>query len=256
MDPKIRSTPRVWLLFAPGLLAVTAAQWAAACRGWGCAVVLFWAIFSVALYFLLWLHAKRRPKAGRFLPLMAAMTLGLGPIAAICTAFCIVRESRRQPEGTFDFLVVLGCTVHGSTPSRSLGERIDAACAFLRVHEGVTCIVSGGKGNPKRISEAACMYRALTGMGIAADRVWMEDKAVSTQENFAFSLALIAEKTGTRPVRIGFLSSDYHLFRANMFARAQGLTACGIPAKTGSFTLFLNYLLREIVMVWYYAVML
>lgn len=256
MDTKTRSTPRAWLLFAPGLLAVTAAQWTAVCRGRGSAVMLFWVISGIALWLLLRLHAGHRPKAGRFLWLLAAMALGLGPIAAACTAFLIVRESRRRPEVKFDYLVVLGCTVHGSMPSRSLRDRIDAAYTYLRAHESVTCIVSGGKGNAKRLSEAVCMYNALTGLGIGENRVWMEDKAVSTQENFALSLALIAEKTGTRPDRIGFLSSDYHLFRANMFARAQGITACGIPAKTGSLSLYLNYLLREIVMVWYYAVTL
>lgn len=256
MDTKTRSTPRVWLLFAPGLLAVTAAQWSAVIHGWGGAVALGWGMFSAGIYFLLWCHAGQRPKAVPFLLPAAAFALGLGPIAAICTAFLIVRGSRGQPEGEFDYLVVLGCAVNGNVPSRSLGDRIDAAYAYLHAHPNMVCIVTGWKGKTGRISEAACMRSALTGMGIDANRIWMEEKAATTRENFAFSLALIKEKTGTLPKCIGVLSSEYHLYRANMFAREQDITACGIPAKTGSFSLYLNYLLREIVMVWYYAVIL
>ena len=99
------------------------------------------------------------------------------------------------------------------------------------------------------------MYNDLTGKGIDPERVWMEDNATNTRENIAYSLALIEEKTGVRPDTTGLISSEYHLFRAGLFAREQNLTAVGIPAKTSWFSLRLNYFLREIVAVWYYVIL-
>jgi uncharacterized SAM-binding protein YcdF (DUF218 family) len=83
----------------------------------------------------------------------------------------------------------------------------------------------------------------------------MEDKSTSTRENIAFSLALIAEKTGQRPLKAGVLSSEYHMYRAKLVAREQGLEAIEIPARTSWFSLRINYFLREIVAVWYYVIL-
>ena len=45
-------------------------------------------------------------------------------------------------------------------------------------------------------------------------------------------LDVIEENTGTRPESIGLLSSEYHLFRAGLFAQRLGLEALGVPART------------------------
>ena len=95
------------------------------------------------------------------------------------------------------------------------------------------------------------MFDYLVDAGIDPGRVWLEDRSTSTQENLEFSMALIEQKTGTRPERIHLLSNEYHLYRAKLFARQQGVEASGVPAKSPYFTLFLNYFLREIAGVWH-----
>lgn len=152
---------------------------------------------------------------------------------------------------TCEYVVVLGAGVHGTVPSLSLRSRIDAAAAYLQKNPQVICIVSGGQGVGEDISEAQCMYRELVKAGIAPNRIWMEDRATSTQENLRFSLDLIAQRTGTRPTEINVLSNDYHLFRAKIFAEQEGVTAYGVAADSPYFTLFLNYYLREIAGVWH-----
>ena len=92
-------------------------------------------------------------------------------------------------------------------------------------------------------------------MGISPDRVWMEDKAASTWENLHFSLDLIEEKTGQRPAKIGVLSSEYHLFRASLFAKACDVGFVGIPAHTSRPSQMLNHFLREIAGVWHYLIL-
>lgn len=174
-------------------------------------------------------------------------------LASIVTGILIMTFSTEG--GEFDCLLVLGTTVNGTEPSSMLADRINAAYAYLSEHEDVVCIVSGGKGDGNNLSEAQCMFNELTKLGIAPERILMEDRATSTVENFSLSLELIEKETGTRPEKLGVLSSEFHLLRANMFAKREGITAVSVPAKTSDPGTFWSYFLREIVMVWYYSLM-
>lgn len=208
----------------------------------------------ILLYRLLALNALRHKKTVRVLRILLTVCLGLGLGAAVITGFIIAMASFGDPETECQYIVVLGAGVDGMTPSLSLQSRLDAAYAYLTAHPNTVCIVSGGQGNGEDISEAQCMYNDLTVRGISPNRVWMEDQASNTRENLRFSLDLIESRTGTRPGELGLVSSEYHLYRAGLFAREQGITASGIPAKTSRVHLFVNYFLREIAAVWYYTV--
>ena len=99
------------------------------------------------------------------------------------------------------------------------------------------------------------MYVELTNLGIDGERVWTEDQAESTWENIRYSLDLIEQNTGTRPTRLGVLSSEYHLFRASLFARKNGVEFVGIPAKTSRFSQKVNHFMREVAGVWHYILL-
>ncbi len=184
---------------------------------------------------------------------ITAAILVLILLAFAVTGAVIMANAAGTP-GEFQYLVVLGTTVEGTEPSPMLRDRINAAYDYLTAHPDVTCIVTGYQSGNGQISEAECMYNELTKMGISPDRVWMEPNAASTLENLDFSLALIEEKTGARPARIGILSSEFHLLRASMFADEYGIEAATVPAKTTDLPTFLYWFTREIIMVWYYSV--
>lgn len=188
-------------------------------------------------------------------PAISAFVLLLALIAAAFVVTGIIIMTFSSGGGEFDYLLVLGTTVNGTEPSPMLADRIRAAYTYLSEHEDVVCIVSGSKGDENNLSEAQCMFNELTAMGIAPERIWLEDKAVSTVENFSLSLAMIEKETGTRPERIGVLSSEFHLLRANLFAKREGIAAVTIPAKTSDPATFWSYFLREIVLVWYYSLL-
>ena len=173
---------------------------------------------------------------------------------AIVTGALIKRDAESSPSVFCRYLVVLGAGVDGTTPSRTLSERIDAAYNYLNRNLDAIAVLSGGKGDGERITEAECMYRELTARGIDPDRLRKEDQAVNTSENIRFSLDLIEQETGTRPTEIGLISNDYHLHRACMLADRQGVTAYGIPAHSQIFTLKVNYFLRQFPAVWYYSI--
>ena len=165
----------------------------------------------------------------------------------------VIMHGATADKGEFQYLLVLGTVVEGTEPSAMLSDRIQGAYDYLTAHPDTICIVSGGKGDEVNLSEAECMYNELVEMGIDPARILMEDRATSTVENFQFSLALIEEETGVRPETLGVLSSEFHLFRARMFARQAGVTPIAIPAHTSDVTTFVTYLLREIPLVWYYG---
>ena len=180
--------------------------------------------------------------------------LCLGLLAAAITFGFVFQGSLGDTEAECQYIIVLGAGVNGTEPSLTLRERINAAYDYLTAHPDTICIVSGGQGWNEDISEAACMQRELTEMGIDPERIWMEDKSTSTIENLEFTLAIIEEKTGTRPSHLGIVSSEYHLYRAGLMAADRGLTSTGIPAATSWLSLRINYFLREIVAVWYYLI--
>lgn len=182
-----------------------------------------------------------------------AVMLALILLAFVITGAMILVHGAGSA-GESPYLLVLGTTVVGTEPSPMLRDRIQAAYDYLTDHPDVTCIVSGYQAAGAEISEAECMYRELAELGIDPERIWMEPNATSTIENFEYTLALIEEKTGTRPERLGVLSSEFHLLRASMFAGELGVEIFTVPAKTSDLPSFLTWFLREIVLVWYYAV--
>lgn len=176
-------------------------------------------------------------------------------ILAVAITFGIINHAAAgTPDPQSDYLIVLGAGVNGTTPSLSLRNRIDAARDYLNAHPDVIAVVSGGQGPDEAISEAQCMFNELTRAGIAPERIWMEDKSTSTLENLRFSMDVIEARTGVRPTSAAIISSEYHLFRAGMFASWVGLDAELVPAKTTWFTLRLSYTLREVFAVWYYSI--
>ena len=202
------------------------------------------------------------PLIGLKFPVFAKVTtriftviLVIGLLVVGITEAIIIHASFGDPEETVDYIVVLGAKVNKDGPSVSLWDRICAAYTYLEEHPGVTAVLSGGQGTDEPITEAECMYRELVELGIDPQRLWIEDKATSTWENLNFSLDLIEANTGTRPAKLGVLSSEYHLFRASLFARAGNVEFVGIPAKTSRLSQAVNHFMREVAGVWHYILL-
>ena len=210
----------------------------------GCGII-------VACYFALLLLQSRQPRIAKALRVVLSVFLAAGFVCALIAGVLIATAMGGDAKTYCDYIIVLGAGVDGTTPSRSLRERLDAAYDYLMANPETICVVSGSQGYNEDISEAECMYRELTKRGIAPERIWKEDKAENTRQNIACSLALIDNRTGTRPKIAGIVSSDYHLYRAGLFAKEQNLSVVGIPAHTSWLSLKLNYFLREIAAVWY-----
>jgi len=242
---------KLYLIIAAVLVAV--ALIVAAIPGFQFTITLCFA-FAATLVLMYYLRKFPTPLTTGIFRTLCALLL-LGSIAAAITAVFIVKASHSSPQPGCNCIVVLGAGVRGSVPSLALSERVGAAYDYLSANPDTVAVLSGGQGPGEEITEAACIYRELTAMGIDSSRLLLEEKSTSTMENLTFSLDLLESQTGTRPAKIGIVSSEYHLFRAQLFAKRLGLEAHGIPAKTSWFALRLNYYLREIVAVWKYFVL-
>lgn len=215
--------------------------------------------FLVALvtvfYCLLSIWGQKKPGAAHVVRSLLTTAVILGVLVFAITGGLIFRAGLGRTDAECPYIVVLGAQVRDDGPSMSLRERIDAAYEYLTAHPDTVAIVSGGKGDDEPISEARCMYDELVKMGIAPERVIMEDQAASTWGNLSYSLDIIETRTGNRPSSVGVVSSEYHLFRTSLQAEEYGLEIIGIPAKTGSFDRWLHYFVREIAGVWHYILL-
>lgn len=209
----------------------------------------------ILFYNLTSLLRSKFPKTIRVLRNFFTTCLVIGLIVVGITEAIIINASFGDPDEHCDYMVVLGAKVRDDGPSVSLQNRIDAAYEYMVAHPDAIAIVSGGQGPDEPMTEAQCMYDQLTAMGIDPGRIWMEDQATSTWENMNFALNLIEEKTGTRPETLGVLSSEYHLFRASLFAKACDVDFVGIPARTTRLSQMINHFMREVAGVWHYILL-
>ena len=202
---------------------------------------------------LLWFYRyAHRMRKGLVSIVTILLCLGLA-VFAVTEGF-IIHAARGNVQEARGYLVVLGAKVNQGGPSLALRSRINAAYDYLTAHPDCIAILSGGQGTDEPMTEAQCMYHELVAMGIDPSRLWLEDQSTNTWENLKFSRELLEANTGSVPEQIALVSSEFHLFRAGLFARRFGFDAQGVPAPTPLPLLKVNYFIREAVAVWYYLI--
>lgn len=220
--------------------------------GFRFSIILCVAFASLSLLFHYFL--KHPTPANAIASKVLLIILAVGVVAAGITGAFILRSAHPSGNPSCRYIIVLGAGVNGTEPSRSLSERLQAAYDYLSANPESVAVLTGGQGKGEDITEAACMYRELTELGISPHRLYLEERSTSTIENLRYSLDLLEEELGFHPGKVGIVSSEYHLRRAKLFAKSLGVVAEGIPAKTTLLPLRLNYYLREIAAVWKYHI--
>lgn len=218
------------------------------------ALVCLGIIGVILFYSCIPILGKTFPDAARIATWVVSVGLCIGLLLFAVTEGFIIRASFGTPEDHAQFMVVLGAKVRPDGPSISLWDRIYKAAEYLEANPDVIAIVSGGQGNDEVMSEASCMYGELVKLGIAPERIWLEDRATSTDENMRFSLDLIEQTTGTRPTKLAILSSEYHLFRASLMAKKLGIEFVGVPAATSRLSQLINHGMREVAGIWHFFI--
>lgn len=141
-----------------------------------------------------------------------------------------------------DYIVVLGAGILGTKVTPLLAARIDRGIELLSRNPNAVLLMSGGKGPGEDIPESEAMAAYAQDHGVNADRILIEDRSISTEENLRFSKELMEKE---KP-RIVIVTTAYHVFRALILAKQQGIKCVGFGAKT-KWYFTLNALIREFI---------
>ncbi|SDB46662.1 Uncharacterized SAM-binding protein YcdF, DUF218 family [Ruminococcaceae bacterium FB2012] len=161
------------------------------------------------------------------------------------SGFCTVKMlgAMNEDNDSPSAVVVLGCQVRGQRPSKMLKRRLDTAIEYLNEHKELPVIVSGGKGYDEEISEALCMKNYLSENGISEDRIIMEDRSESTDQNLEYSFAILDEMG--LPRSIVLITDGYHQYRAQLIAEKHGAEKIGSRSASTEFRFIPTYWVRE-----------
>ena len=181
-----------------------------------------------------------------------AVAITYGECLLLATMLCAWMASRMEPAMPMDYLVMLGCGIRADgTPSPLLAGRVDRAREFdaACVEAGgapATFVPSGGQGPDEVISEAQSMRDYLVSRGVSPDRIVLEDRSVTTNENMAFSKKVIEGHAGrdASELLVGFSTTNYHVFRGYVCAHRAGMAVQGMGSRTRAY-FWPNAFLRE-----------
>ncbi len=148
----------------------------------------------------------------------------------------------RAPET--DWCLVLGAGLRDGRPSLNLQRRITAASDYLDRYPRARVVVTGGRDRNESITEAEGMRRALIEKGVAASRIYLEEKAASTLENLRYSREVILTAGGSLGGGVSVITSDFHLLRVRLLARRLDMKVHCVAAPTPWY-LLPNTCLRE-----------
>lgn len=152
-----------------------------------------------------------------------------------------------RPKMNQDFIIVLGSRLIGDKVPPLLASRVNKAISFYnkqaKVSKPPKIIFSGGQGPDEEISEALGMQLYAIDKGISMEDTILEDKSVSTLQNMKFSKNIMDNLMPSSYNSI-FVTNNYHLFRAGIYARLANLKSQGIGSKTAKYFLP-NAMIRE-----------
>ena len=151
-------------------------------------------------------------------------------IALLASGFMLLGVPNRSPSPD-STAVILGSGVYSDgKPSDVMQERIDAAIPILKQYPDIPVIVSGSQLGNAPMSEAESMKQALIEAGIDASRIYCEDQSKKTRQNLKYSAALIEQMGFSKNIIL--ITSRFHVARACVFAKRNGLTPAPVGART------------------------
>ena len=136
-----------------------------------------------------------------------------------------------------DVVIILGAGVKNGKVSKALQLRLDAGIEYSRRNSDAYIVVTGGLTPQKDTTEAAVMKDYLIQHNIPEEKIIVEDKSLSTLENYRFTKAILDEK-GIKQDSIVFVTNDFHIYRAKTYAKYCGFeNAHPLSTRTDIFTI-------------------
>lgn len=180
---------------------------------------------------------------------LAGCTLLLGIVVA---SLLLIVLAFGQTHGlTADCGLVFGAAVSGrDIAGPAIVRRVAGAADLWRDGAISTLVLSGGKSETWRVSEAAVMREQALHMGVAPDAILLEETSRSTKQNLQHAEPILREHCTT----VVAISDQYHIARIRLLAKQLGwgsIATYGVPDRPGRGEL--RSVLREWIAYVYYA---
>ena len=145
------------------------------------------------------------------------------------TSWRIVDVGSHDDRRPVDAIVVLGAAQYDGRPSAILRARLDHAIELYQDGLAPYLVVTGGKAEGDRTTEAASARAYALAKGVPAEAILVEDKGRTTLE----SLRGVAELLRTHALKTAlFVSDRTHMLRVLRIAKDEGIRAFGSPTAT------------------------
>lgn len=162
---------------------------------------------------------------------------------ASSTLYNLNRVKLRQ-----EFMIILGSGLIKDRVPPLLASRIDRAIAFYdrqrKIHTPPLFVASGGQGSDETVAEAEAIRDYLLSKGIPNHHIIVENQSVNTLQNMQFSKQKMDERMAGKPYSCVFVTNNFHLFRAGIYAREAGINGDGVGSRT-AFYYLPNAFIRE-----------
>jgi uncharacterized SAM-binding protein YcdF (DUF218 family) len=157
----------------------------------------------------------------------------IGGLAAAATvgyvALRIWDEGRHDDRRPADAIVVMGAAQYDGRPSPVFAARIDHAIELYSDGVAPRLVVTGGKADGDRTTEAASARDYAVARGVAPDDILVEDRSRTTLESIR-GVADLMDEAGLRSAV--FVSDPTHMLRVLRMASDTGIVAWGSPTRT------------------------
>lgn len=174
--------------------------------------------------------------------LIAVFVCGMAVIAinhiVIIEATPYILPADGAGEG-YDCILVLGCGVHGTTPSHMLEDRLLQGIELYHSGASPKMIMSGDHGR-EHYDEVNVMKDFAIERGVESSDVFMDHAGFSTYES------MFRAKEIFQAEKILIVTQKYHLYRAIYNARALGLDAYGVASDPRAYSGQLFRSIREV----------
>jgi uncharacterized SAM-binding protein YcdF (DUF218 family) len=136
-------------------------------------------------------------------------------------------QARSDQSRPVEAIVVLGAAQYDGRPTPVLRSRLDEALAAYRAGLAPLIVVTGGRQEGDRFTEAEASRDYLVDRGVPERAILLENEGRTSWQSMQGAGRLLTER-GVK--RILLVSDGFHLLRLKLMARRLGFTAFGDPA--------------------------
>jgi len=144
-------------------------------------------------------------------------------------AYRIWDQGNRDEQRSADAIVVMGAAQYDGRPSPLFAARLDHAIDLFRAGIAPRLIVTGGKQEGDRTTEAASARDYAIGHGVPIEAILSEDHSRTTLQSIR-GVATLMHDNGIRTAV--FVSDPSHMLRVLRMASDEGIEAFGSPTRT------------------------